>query len=256
MILKEKDYYHNIDEMLEFHYKTMHLVSNMTSNSIKRSFKKKDVKREPDIKLESLENELIDINNISLVNALNNRRTQWPMNGGMTLKELLTVLTYSFGVSKVEKYGEYEVLKKRYPSAGAEYSIGIYIHTKNINSKIDGKFLRYSPEDNGFYIVKPSEKFDINDICSTSKFTERQFDNTPLNIFFVADFSKLFDKYGLLTYRLSFLEAGHMSQNVQLISQALNLKSVPLGGFYDLNIEKMLSLKENEYCIYVMGVGK
>ncbi|MFX4129000.1 nitroreductase family protein, partial [Enterococcus faecalis] len=55
-------------------------------------------------------------------------------------------------------------------------------------------------------------------------------------------------------YRLSFLEAGHICQNLQIVSSLLDVSSVPLGGFYDEDIRSMLDL-EQEYCLYALAMG-
>ena len=55
----------------------------------------------------------------------------------------------------------------------------------------------------------------------------------------------------------TFLEAGHIGQNIHLISKALGLKSVGLGGVWDDNLEKLLVLDTpREVPIHTVVIGK
>jgi len=51
------------------------------------------------------------------------------------------------------------------------------------------------------------------------------------------------------------LEAGHAAQNLLLQATALGLGSVPIGGFYDDQVEKALGLPNDHEPIYLIAVG-
>lgn len=161
----------------------------------------------------------------------------------------------ALGITSESWYGPHKVLKKAYASAGGEYSINIYMYLQNFaDSKLNGKVMRYLPEEESFFQVKEMEPELINKICSTSKYTSNQFKQANCLFFFTTSFKSLFSKYGRLAYRLSFLEAGHICQNLQIVSSLLDVSSVPLGGFYDEDIRSMLDL-EQEYCLYALAMG-
>jgi SagB-type dehydrogenase family enzyme len=63
-------------------------------------------------------------------------------------------------------------------------------------------------------------------------------------------------KYGLRGYRFALLEAGHLMQNVLLAAAALDLAAVPVGGFFDSRLERLLSIDGvNESALYCASIG-
>ena len=64
-------------------------------------------------------------------------------------------------------------------------------------------------------------------------------------------------KYGLRGYRFVLLEAGHAAQNLLLAATALGLASVPVGGFYDRELERLLQVDGvNESALYALSLGR
>ena len=53
-----------------------------------------------------------------------------------------------------------------------------------------------------------------------------------------------------------YMEAGHAAQNICLQAVALNLGSVPIGAFTDIEVAKILKCKKNETPLYIIPVGK
>ncbi len=64
-------------------------------------------------------------------------------------------------------------------------------------------------------------------------------------------------KYGERAYRLALLEAGHVSQNLYLVAQALGLGIVALDGFYDDAVHAVLDLDGvSEIAVLLFAVGR
>ncbi len=64
-------------------------------------------------------------------------------------------------------------------------------------------------------------------------------------------------KYGLRGYRFTLLEAGHLGQNLLLAAAALDLAALPVGGFYDRRVERLLGVDGvNESALYLFAVGR
>lgn len=58
-------------------------------------------------------------------------------------------------------------------------------------------------------------------------------------------------------YRFVLIEAGHICQNLYLVSTALKIKCCAIGGFIEDEIDRLLDIQmTNESVIYVAGVGK
>ena len=73
----------------------------------------------------------------------------------------------------------------------------------------------------------------------------------------VGVFERSSAKYGNLAYIHSLLEAGHMAQNVLLISQALGLRSRPIAGFDDDAVLKLLDIETStERPVYAIAISK
>lgn len=52
------------------------------------------------------------------------------------------------------------------------------------------------------------------------------------------------------------MEAGHSSQNIYLMAASLNIGTVAIGAFIDEEVKEILKLKEDEYPLYLMPLGK
>ena len=55
-----------------------------------------------------------------------------------------------------------------------------------------------------------------------------------------ATFARSRAKYGLRGYRFALLEAGHVGQSIVLTATAMGLSCLPLGGFVDTEVDRML----------------
>ena len=63
-------------------------------------------------------------------------------------------------------------------------------------------------------------------------------------------------KYGDRGYRYLLFEAGHVSQNIDLVATALGLGAINLGGFYDDELAALLRLQpEFEVPLYATALG-
>jgi SagB-type dehydrogenase family enzyme len=63
-------------------------------------------------------------------------------------------------------------------------------------------------------------------------------------------------KYGQRGYRFTLLEAGHVAQNLVLAAAGLELSALPLGGFYDREVERAIGVDGvDESALYVVLVG-
>ena len=83
--------------------------------------------------------------------------------------------------------------------------------------------------------------------------------DASLIIFLTAVFWRTQNKYKERGYRFVLIEAGHIGQNIYLISEALGLKCCALGGFRisDEQIEKLLDLDGvAESLVYTLVIGR
>jgi SagB-type dehydrogenase family enzyme len=255
MWVKSDDSYHDYGDLMDFHMSTMHSETNVSGNAIRRGYKSARLEKESDFQLSDLMPEELSLDML-LTESLVRRRTSWKFGNVYTINHLAALLRLSLGVTAKTMYGESLVKKKSYASAGAEYVVRPYLVIKQFNHNlIDNRILEYDNEHEAFRYVSTLDRNKLNSICSMTKFTEQNLSYAKCTIFFVVDMSILFEKYGKLSYRLALIEAGHIAQNVQLVATALGLNSVPLGGFYDNFVRKMLQLRKDQFCLYIIATG-
>jgi SagB-type dehydrogenase family enzyme len=72
----------------------------------------------------------------------------------------------------------------------------------------------------------------------------------------VGDAERIEKKYGARGYRFLLLEAGHLMQNLCLLSASVGLATVPLGGFFEGEIGKELRLPATDLVAYLGVAGE
>jgi SagB-type dehydrogenase family enzyme len=72
----------------------------------------------------------------------------------------------------------------------------------------------------------------------------------------VGDGARVSAKYGSRGERFLLLEAGHLMQNLCLMSQRLGWTTVPLGGFFERDIARALTLPIDDALLYTGVCGK
>jgi SagB-type dehydrogenase family enzyme len=75
-------------------------------------------------------------------------------------------------------------------------------------------------------------------------------------IFHTADLKQAVAKYGDRAYRYLHLDAGHLSQRLNLATVRLDLGASGIGGFFDDQVNELLGIPEDEAVLYVTTVGR
>jgi SagB-type dehydrogenase family enzyme len=71
----------------------------------------------------------------------------------------------------------------------------------------------------------------------------------------VGDGARVAAKYGERGLRFLLLEAGHLMQNLCLLSASLGLVTVPLGGFFERELARWTLLPETDEVLYLGACG-
>ena len=112
----------------------------------------------------------------------------------------------------------------------------------------------YNVKDHALDVLWDGE-FSDEDISQI--FTYPWVKDAAVGIVMTAVFSRNQNKYGERGYRYILLEAGHIGQNLYLVSEALGLKCCALGGKKDENLEKLIDIDGvTESVVYGFAVGK
>lgn len=81
-------------------------------------------------------------------------------------------------------------------------------------------------------------------------------DDAGFLVLLTASFLRNRVKYGERGYRYVLQEAGHLAQNIYIVSESLGLGAVAVGGFYDDEVNDILSLDGvEEAVVYAVVVG-
>lgn len=137
------------------------------------------------------------------------------------------------------------------PSGGALYPLELYV----VSHRVEGLELalyHYDPLRHGLELLMP---------LSAPAGIELSPYDVPLAesaaiVAMTAMFWRSRFKYGARAYRFALMEAGHVGQNLLLAAAALGLDAVPLGGFYDRNVDAFLGVDGiYEAALYLVPVG-
>jgi len=185
--------------------------------------------------------------NISFKNVLNSRlstrvHSKKPLSGG----KISTLLYYSAGLTNINP----NFPRRFYPSPGARYPLEVYIISQN--SEFPKGIYHYYVKNNSLEKLTSYKKDDLPNIT-----------NIPLAksagclIVITAVFRRNTVKYVDRGYRHILVEAGHMAQNMYLVSAALGIGCCAIGGYIDDNINGMLDIDGvNESVVYLLAIGE
>lgn len=144
------------------------------------------------------------------------------------------------------------LLRRTWPSGGARYPLEIYIIALKIQNLVPGLYHYNVLWDTLELLEKKDFSNKIKKI-SSQEFVQK----ASAIIIITAVFNRTIIKYKERGWRLIFFEAGHLAQNIYLVSTILNLKCCALGGFCDSEIIALLDIDEhNEIPLYLVAIGK
>ncbi len=157
--------------------------------------------------------------------------------------ELSTVLAASYAAGAQGR--------RPVPSAGALYPLELYVIAVAVNGLERGVY-HFNP----FRLrLARLAAFSWPD-ARTALVDPAVLDHASALIAVTAVFARSRIKYGLRGYRFALLEAGHVVQNAVLAATDLGLPALPLGGFYDRLLDRIVgadSLDEATVHAFVLG---
>lgn len=199
-----------------------------------------------------------ECNENELLRAIFHRKTEWDFSGQpIGFEEMKKILKFSFG-GLYKTFNGKEIRKRTYPSGGGLNSVMPYILVNSVEGFVRGDLLMFDGENNSIKLVsrgKDLHKMDDHTSLTYSKM--RSFSGASAFIFFTADLKQIVPKYGLLSYRLQQLEAGHMAENLSLMLSMYGYNCVPIGGFFEDDLNSYLDItKYDQTVLYFYAIGK
>lgn len=148
------------------------------------------------------------------------------------LRELATLLTASY--SARPRGGE---LRRPVPSAGALYPLEVYAAVLAV-SGIDPGVYHYDPFQHRLALLRPMSFAQLREALVDPALA----DVASALIVITGVFWRSRFKYGARGYRFVLLEAGHLAQNAVLAATDLDLAALPLGGFHDVLLDRLVGV--------------
>lgn len=228
-------------------------IPNPPLNKIPKSWKKiyfKIYPRLPQIKLEKAntkENQLFSI--------IKKRESKRKFTGKeLTLKEISKILYFSAGIRNFkEAKSDFDKSKRMYPSGGARYPLEIYPVIFKGKEILPGIY-HYNVKWNTLELLL---KGDFKKKFSSEITNQSWIKKAGMLIIITAVFSRTIVKYKERGWRYIFFEAGHLVQNIYLVSTSLKLKCCAIGGFIDEKVIELLDLNpKSELPLYLIAIGQ
>ena len=141
---------------------------------------------------------------------------------------------------------------RSYPSGGALYPLELYPVLQRVEGIDDGIY-HYDPWTHELEEVRTGN---FHEQFAAMTIGQGMLAKANAILFFTAIFERSMWKYGQRGYRYTWLEAGHLGQNLYLAAGALGLAPVALGGFYDAEANALLGAGEGEETIYAICIGQ
>jgi SagB-type dehydrogenase family enzyme len=185
----------------------------------------------------------------SLDDALLHRWSARRFGGGsVTLGDLGAVLRRAQSVTRDNVGTEFPRPFRSTPSGGALYPLELYVWARSVDDLEPGLY-HYDPE--------VHDLDDLGPIELAETFVQQELVASAAAVVLVgAVFFRSVFKYGERGYRFVLLEAGHVVQNALLALHARGLAGVPVGGYFDREVDRALGLDGlHESVVYSLMLG-
>lgn len=177
--------------------------------------------------------------------TLRNRKSERNFAGNaLSLSQIGTVLGLSCGINAARTTAQ----RRYYPSAGALYPLETYAIV--MHAQIPRGLYHYRVAEHVLEQLNTLQTFKFDD-C----FSQRELARAGMIMVVTGCIGRTLRKYGERAYRYILIEAGHLGQNISLVSTALGLKSCATAGYYDDPLGEYMDLKRGEVAVYALAVG-
>lgn len=187
----------------------------------------------------------------SLSDTLLKRSSNRDFHSFKITKDILSnFLFFSAGISGKAK--NWDNTSRVYPSAGARYPSEVYLAVFNSNDLANGLY-HYNVKIHTLeLLLKRNLKKKLIEIIG-----QKWIEKASVIVIITSVLGRSEIKYKNRAYRFCLIEAGHLGQNIYLVSTALNLKCCAIGGFVDEDINSLLDFDDNnEFASYILAIGK
>ncbi len=145
------------------------------------------------------------------------------------------------------------------PSAGATYPLEVYVVIGEWGVLVEKEgyltpgVYKYDVHRHLLLLVKSG---DVRGELADAALGQEWVRNTPVSLVVCAVFERTTQRYGERgRVRYVPMEAGHLGQNVYLMSTALGYGSVVIGAFIDDRVQSIIGVRQDEIPLYIIPIG-
>lgn len=185
---------------------------------------------------------------VSLERTIKDRRTIRSFTkDALTLEQFSQLLWAAYGIT--DDRGS----KRAAASAGALYPMDIYgVVGENGVEGLQAGIYHYEPMGHTVLLLLEG---DLRQDLARASLGQMWMARPPLNLVISAEYARITSKYGKRGVRYAMIEAGLMSQNVSLQSEALGLGAGIVGAFHDEDVIRVMNVPPSHEPLLIMPVG-
>lgn len=173
----------------------------------------------------------------------------------VSLEALGTLLHYAYGITRDNKGTEWPRPFRTVPSGGGLFPLELFFHTTQLTGHPAGLY-HYNPGRNRIACLREGD-FSKDIAAALVPFQSELAFQTSVIFFLTALFQRSTFKYGPRGYRFALLETGHVAQNLNLVSTAMGLGCLNIGGYFDREMDAFLGLDGVTHStLYMVGIGE
>jgi len=175
---------------------------------------------------------------MSLLELLQNRKSVRHFSSGSLSIEHVEKLVYAgIGIRSGNK--------RVVPSAGGCYPLEMFLVIGDVVGMESGIY-HYQPKT----LLRPG---DFRQGLYDASLRQSSIATAQISIIIAANYEKITSRYGKRGYRYTYMEAGHVGQNIALQAVELGLGTVMIGAFNDNAVRTLLEIEEDP--LYIIPVG-
>jgi SagB-type dehydrogenase family enzyme len=179
----------------------------------------------------------------TLARALERRASGRELVGELDPVRLATLLDAGYGIRGDGR--------RTVPSAGALYPLELFVAVRAV-ARIPPGVYRFDAHEHALELHAAGDPWPALEAACP---LEGLLENGAAALLVLGVFGRARCKYGQRGYRFTLLEAGHVAQNVVLAAAALGVPALPLGGFYDAQVDAVVDIDGvDESVVYAVVV--
>ncbi len=183
---------------------------------------------------------------MSIEGVLNIRRSMRSFSDeAVALGDVAQLLWAGQGITSPEKF-------RAAPSAGGLYPLSLYVVAGNVEGLPAGVY-QYLPHDHALSKVVAG---DVRKALCDAAMNQKWVREAVVSLVIGGSYKRLSDRYGSRAPRYAHIETGCVAENILLQAAGLDLCSVLVGAYEDIEVRSILEMPREEIPLAIIGIGK